>query len=170
METSAWELLSNTARSMDSPASMLKASSRQWKIKQDKWSERFGRYRGFLQIQGNSPASGALALLATGLHVAPPQPVIEDSTIEAYLSLLAKWARGRRFFTTKKGHIGLGVQDSAVGDRVVILSMDQQPSRTPFLLRAEPGSAIVRLVGEAYIHNFNYPEADKMHWIAMNIS
>ncbi len=72
------------------------------------------------------------------------------SVFQASLEYVA-WRR--RFFTTRKGHIGLGRPSMKPGDSVCILS----GGHVPFLLRKD--SIHHRFVGESYIHGVMKGEA-----------
>lgn len=62
--------------------------------------------------------------------------------------------RGRKFFATKNGRIGLGPNNLQVGDSVRVLFF----CPTPYLFR-EALSGRCQLIGEAYVHGLMYGEA-----------
>lgn len=85
------------------------------------------------------------------MWVREPSNRVMAPSSRTYRDLIQKWAKGRVFFTTAKGHMGLGVPGCSKGDRVAVLST----GRTPFILRPvdSPRNALeFNLVGDAYVH------------------
>ncbi|ORY63492.1 heterokaryon incompatibility protein-domain-containing protein [Pseudomassariella vexata] len=78
---------------------------------------------------------------------------------ERYAELANETLRGRAFFTTEKGYIGIGPDDLVKGDTVAVL----KGARTPFVLHQVEGSlAQWRLVGDCYVHGIMGGEALEM--------
>ena len=77
-----------------------------------------------------------------------------DPEIETY----ANWARyfmeGRSFFSTDKGHIGLGPKVANPGDDVVVFA----GCDSPIVLRSA-GNGRYRVVGECFIYDLSHSEA-----------
>ena len=71
-----------------------------------------------------------------------------------YAAELLAVTRGRRFFATRGGRIGLGPAATQVGDELVVLFY----CPTPYLLRDDAGGR-TRLLGEAYVHDLMYAQA-----------
>ncbi|KAK5737959.1 hypothetical protein LTR17_006399 [Elasticomyces elasticus] len=61
--------------------------------------------------------------------------------------------KGRSFFTTSKGHCGLGPSITQPGDVCYVF----KGARVPFVVK--PSAGIPRLLGEAYVHGFMNGEA-----------
>jgi hypothetical protein len=82
--------------------------------------------------------------------------VPDRQNTERYAEYAHKALRGRVFFITKKGYIGIAPKDSTNGDSVAIL----HSARTPFILREAGGvSGKWRLVGDSYVHGIMAGEA-----------
>lgn len=81
--------------------------------------------------------------------------VVLEANSLLYQAALGYMAPHRKFFTTKKGTIGLGPRSMRPGDLVCILS----GCRVPFILRAEGPN--FRLVGESYVHGLMEGQAVK---------
>lgn len=61
----------------------------------------------------------------------------------------------RKFFTTEKGYIGLGLKEIAAGDVVTFFT----GARVPFVLRSQSGISEYLLVGDCYVHGVMNGEA-----------
>ena len=73
---------------------------------------------------------------------------VELLRAQRYLRALDLACRGRRFFCTGRGRLGLGSLDVRVGDRVYVF----EGAQVPFVFRvAGQGDGYV-LIGEAYVH------------------
>lgn len=70
-----------------------------------------------------------------------------------YGILVSRITRGRCFFATRDGRIGLGPAESQIGDTVCVFFY----CPTPYILRT--GSAVQEFIGEAYVHGLMYAEA-----------
>jgi hypothetical protein len=68
--------------------------------------------------------------------------------------------KGRTFFLTKKGYIGLGPSDALVNDVVFCL----HGGDVPYILRHDTDENVYTLVGETYLHGIMYGEL----WDAYN--
>lgn len=79
--------------------------------------------------------------------------VIPDDTRSQYSSALSRACTSRRFFTTRKGYIGLGPPTLQTEDNICILF----GGRTPYILR--PHGKSYCLIGECYIHGIMFGEA-----------
>ena len=77
----------------------------------------------------------------------------KSGTASIFQASLEYVAWRRRFFTTRKGHIGLGPLSMKPGDHVCILN----GGRVPFLLRKD--GIHHRFIGESYIHGLMKGEA-----------
>ncbi|KAH0536831.1 hypothetical protein FGG08_006329 [Glutinoglossum americanum] len=75
--------------------------------------------------------------------------------MERYAELAHNTLRGRTFFITTKGYMGIGPGDMAKGDPAVIL----YGARTPFILRPVGSGGKWQLVGDCYIHGIMAGEA-----------
>ena len=107
-----------------------------------KWANHFARYLMLISSEDVSTywATGRVGDTKSGTA----------SVFQASLEYVA-WRR--RFFTTRKGHLGLGPRSMKPGDHVCILS----GGRVPFLLRKD--GIHHRFVGESYIHGLMKGEA-----------
>ena len=77
------------------------------------------------------------------------------ATMSTYSSAVHTACKGRRYFGTRRGRIGLGPTELRSGDVVCVFY-----SGSPlYILRFEPGSVIARLVGDAYVHGLMSGEA-----------
>jgi Heterokaryon incompatibility protein (HET) len=66
---------------------------------------------------------------------------------------VSRLTRGRCFFATRDGRIGLGPSDTQVGDAVCVFFY----CPTPYILRHGP--SVHRFVGEAYVHGIMHAQA-----------
>ena len=107
----------------------------------EKWASHFVAY---LMLIGGQDSSTHWATSAGDL------PFGDASVFQASLEYVA-WRR--RFFTTRKGHIGLGPLSMKPGDSVCILNGGQ----VPFLLRKD--GTHHRFIGESYVHGLMAGEA-----------
>jgi hypothetical protein len=78
------------------------------------------------------------------------------------LQYLNKRGQGRRIFVTQKGHMGLGVASTAIGDQVAVLSTYSNVGRTPYCIR--PKGMMYEFVGEAYVHGLKFDDQSELHW------
>lgn len=112
--------------------------------------------RSYLPDDTNSPNFERFQDIV-GQILAPQFDVSHLSeTDRAELYNAEKYLRGRAFFMTDTGTMGLAPSTAHVGDRIVILL----GARSAFLLR--PSNALkghFELVGESYIHGYMYGEA-----------
>ena len=85
-----------------------------------------------------------------------PPPRSQEDAIRATksLELHHRAAYGRRFFTSKRGYMGLGPQLSSYGYVIVVLL----GGKTPHILRKD-GKAHYRFVGECFVHGLMSGEA-----------
>jgi hypothetical protein len=69
-----------------------------------------------------------------------------------YAEALSQTMQGRSSLVSERGFIGIGPDDSRVGDAIAI----PQGARTPFILRSNPvlGKAAHRLIGDCYVDGF----------------
>lgn len=111
-------------------------------------------------LDANSTAmQGIITLLEyidlqlTSLSVNIQQGAIPDNTRSQYSSALSRACTSRRFFTTRKGYIGLGPPTLQTDDNICILF----GGRTPYILR--PHGQSYCLIGECYIHGIMFGEA-----------
>ncbi|MCJ1253757.1 hypothetical protein MMC24_001570 [Lignoscripta atroalba] len=81
---------------------------------------------------------------------------LSDEAHQFYNSVVAV-TRGRTFFSTRDGRIGLGPPGTREGDLVCVV----YSSPTPYILREKAGSdeRLFGFVGEAYVHGIMYGEA-----------
>jgi hypothetical protein len=77
----------------------------------------------------------------------------EEQKMSGFFTALSNACRGRRFFTTASGRIGIGPVDIQVGDDICIL----QGGRLPFVLRRE--GDYQELIGPTYTHGIMFGEA-----------
>jgi hypothetical protein len=77
------------------------------------------------------------------------------ATLSRHSSAVQTACKGRKFFGTRGGRIGLGPTDLRSGDIVCVL----YSGSLLYVLRYEPGSVITRLVGDAYVHGLMSGEA-----------
>ncbi|KAL1607978.1 Folylpolyglutamate synthetase [Paraconiothyrium brasiliense] len=66
----------------------------------------------------------------------------------AYQKILRAFGKGRRFFVTQTGYLGLGPDSVEAGDEVYIIS----GASIPFVLRPTGGSRSYKIIGETYVH------------------
>lgn len=81
-----------------------------------------------------------------------------NRNLERYAENAHNTLRGRAFFITSKGYVGIGPDDIAEDDTVVIL----YGARTPFILRKMDKLAHWRLAGDCYVHGIMSGEALEM--------
>ena len=88
----------------------------------------------------------------------PPPDIAYSSSISAmeahiFNEMVIRACNGRRFFTTRRGYMGLGPSDIQIGDTVVVMLGGQ----VPFILRTQDDANI--LIGESYVHGIMNGEA-----------
>ncbi|RYP21720.1 hypothetical protein DL765_002076 [Monosporascus sp. GIB2] len=81
------------------------------------------------------------------------QPHVRN--LERYAELAHNTLRGRSLFVTSRGYIGIGPDDVAPDDMVVVL----HGARTPFIPRKSHKPGYWRLVGDCYVHGIMGGEA-----------
>lgn len=81
------------------------------------------------------------------------QNIISEDIRSQYLNALSRACTSRRFFTTRKGYIGLGPSTLQTDDNICILF----GGRTPYVLR--PHGQSYTLIGECYIHDIMFGKA-----------
>jgi hypothetical protein len=117
-----------------------------------RWKEQAKKFQNaFQELQACNPSAG--------------EP---SSAIHFYLKSARRVCYGRKFFTTKAGHVGLGPRSMAVGDLVCILKC----AKVPFVLKKHSTlSDTYYLRGEAYVQGLMYGEYLKVnkrfHWITL---
>ncbi|KAI8632749.1 hypothetical protein F5Y19DRAFT_328871 [Xylariaceae sp. FL1651] len=87
-------------------------------------------YESWLEV---GEESNRRTSLIGGIWVEPTTSALDTKSKNAFQYLLECASGGRRFFRTRKGYIGTGPVDMAVGDSVAVLL----GSRVPFVLRAD---------------------------------
>jgi len=102
------------------------------------------------------------------LQVWSPGTGEPSPAIRFYLKNARRVCYGRKLFTTKAGHIGLGPRSMTVGDHVCILKC----AKVPFVLKKHPTqSDTYYLRGEAYVQGLMYGEYLKVnkgfYWITL---
>jgi hypothetical protein len=88
----------------------------------------------------------------------PPPDIAYSSSMSAkeahvFNEMVIRACNGRRFFTTRRGYMGLGPSDIQIGDTVAVMLGGQ----VPFILRTQDDANI--LIGESYVHGIMNGEA-----------
>ena len=104
--------------------------------------EQYGTHFESYLAHANARKTGYPGVRKSGID----QKASQEANTLLYQAALGYVATHRKFFTTKKGAIGLGPQSMRPGDLVCILS----GGRVPFVARAEGSN--FRLIGESYVH------------------
>lgn len=73
---------------------------------------------------------------------------------DAFLELFVRFLRDRTWFRTGKGHLGMGLQSSQIGDQIWML----KGATVLYTLRLTEEPNELRLVGETYLHGFMHGE------------
>ncbi|KAK5710000.1 Folylpolyglutamate synthetase [Elasticomyces elasticus] len=119
----------------------------------DEVVESYKQYLSWCRKVEESPTYEELPHLAAGEFSSG-----EIEQISRYMEKLAKAAFGRRFFTTKKGKMGLCRPDVRSGYKIVLLT----GGKTPYVLKAKRfGGQQWEFVGECYLHGCMHGEMMK---------
>lgn len=113
--------------------------------------EQYGTHFESYLAHANARKAGYPSVLKSGIDPS----ISHKANSLLYQAALGYVAPHRKFFTTKKGAVGLGPRSMRPGDLVCILS----GGRVPFVARAERCG--FRLVGESYVHGLMEGQAVK---------
>jgi hypothetical protein len=114
------------------------------------------------QGRDKDPANGSRLDLMMTSNGAPPPSQAKVNIMSRYLEYVYKPPQGRRVFVTKKGHMGLGVAGTAIGDQIAVLSAYGNIGPTPYCIR--PKVTRYEFFGEAYVHGLIFNDDMELHW------
>jgi hypothetical protein len=121
-----------------------------------------GDHQTYHSEQTSTQSSGESTSNQSAQIANSPTRADDAATMTTYLNFISGWARGRRFFVTKKGRMGLGVRTLAAGDDIAVLSAYGDMGQSPFAIR--PSGNRYTLVGEAYLHELGSVDLTDRTW------